>query len=82
LGKNMIGLYFSATGIDATYRAAGSLIIFVIWVYYNALTILLGAVFTQVYTAKFGGTILPYRFSILKGGLPSIEHKDKAEEKD
>lgn len=75
LGKYLIGVYFSATGIDATYRAAGSLIIFVIWVYYNALTILLGAVFTQVYTAKFGGTILPYKFSILKG-LPSIERKD------
>ncbi len=75
LGKYLIGVYFSATGIDVTYRAAGSLIIFVIWVYYNAITILLGAVFTQVYTEKFGGKILPYKFAILEG-LPSIEHRE------
>ena len=75
LGKYLIGVYFSATGIDATYRAAGSLVIFVIWVYYNILIILLGAVFTQVYTFKYGDNILPYRFVTLKG-LPKIERKD------
>ncbi len=66
LGKYLIGFYFSAGGIDATYRAAGSLVIFVVWVYYNIQTILLGAVFTQVYTDMFGGNILPYKFVRLK----------------
>jgi membrane protein len=75
LGKYLIGVYFSAAGIDVTYRAAGSLIIFVIWVYYNVLIILLGAVFTQVYTAKFGGKILPYKFVTLEG-IPTIERKE------
>jgi membrane protein len=79
LGKYLIGLYFSATGIDVTYRAAGSLIIFIIWVYYNVLTILFGAVFTQVYTEKFGGKILPYKFAILEG-LPSIEQREVKKE--
>ncbi len=74
LGKYLIGVYFSAAGIDVAYRAAGSLIIFVIWVYYNVLIILLGAVFTQVYTEKFGGKILPYKFVTLKG-IPSIDHR-------
>jgi membrane protein len=75
LGKYLISFYFSAAGIDATYRAAGSLIIFVIWVYYNALIILLGAVFTQVYTQKFGGKILPYKFVTLEG-IPTIERRE------
>lgn len=75
LGKYLIGVYFSAAGIDATYRAAGSLVIFVIWVYYNILIILVGAVFTQVYTVKFGDHILPYRFVTLKG-IPTLERKD------
>ncbi|MCC5906432.1 MAG: YihY/virulence factor BrkB family protein [Balneolaceae bacterium] len=75
LGKYLIGFYFSTAGIDATYRAAGSLIIFVIWVYYNVLIILLGAVFTQVYTEKFGGKILPYKFVTLDG-IPTIEHRE------
>lgn len=67
IGKYLIGIFFSATGIEATYRAAGSLVIFIIWVYYNIQTILLGAVFTQVYTEKYGGQILPYKFVSLKG---------------
>lgn len=66
IGKFLIGFFFSTTGIDATYRAAGSLVIFIVWVYYNIQTILLGAVFTQVYTQKFGGQILPYKFVSLR----------------
>lgn len=75
LGKYLIGFYFSAAGIDATYRAAGSLIVFVIWVYYNSLIILIGAVFTQVYTEKFGGKIMPYRFVTLEG-VPKLERRE------
>ncbi|TVR18859.1 MAG: YihY/virulence factor BrkB family protein [Balneolaceae bacterium] len=75
LGKYLIGIYFSATGIAVAYRAAGSLIIFVIFVYYNVLIVLLGAVFTQVYTEKFGGKILPYKFATLDG-LPTIERRE------
>lgn len=66
IGKFLIGFFFSATGIEATYRAAGSLVVFIIWVYYNIQTILLGAVFTQVYTQKYGGKIRPYRFVSLR----------------
>lgn len=66
LGKFLIGFYLSASGISAAYRAAGSLVIFVVWVYYNVLTILLGATFTQVYTKLYGGTIVPYRYVKLR----------------
>ncbi|WP_069132837.1 YihY/virulence factor BrkB family protein [Rhodohalobacter halophilus] len=66
IGKYLIGLFFTTTGIEATYRAAGSLVVFIIWVYYNIQTILLGAVFTQVYTDLFGGRIRPYKFVSLK----------------
>lgn len=66
LGKYLIGMFLSAANIEVAYRAAGSLVVFVIWVYYNIQTILLGAVFTQVYTDMFGGNILPYKFVKLK----------------
>src|SRR5690625_6682695 len=52
-GKYLIGFYFSTANVATTYRAAGSLIVFIIWVYYNIIIILIGAVFTQVYTEKF-----------------------------
>lgn len=77
LGKYLIGLYLSATGLQSAYRAAGALVIFVIWVYYNIQTILFGAVFTQVYTEMFGGRILPYKFVELGKitGLNRLRHK-------
>ena len=66
LGKYLIGLYLTASGISAAYRAAGSLIIFIVWVYYNIQTILLGAIFTQVYTEMYGGKIVPYTYVKLR----------------
>lgn len=75
IGKYIISFYFTAAGIHAAYRAAGSLIVFVIWVYYNSLIILIGAVFTQVYTEKFGGKIIPYRFVTLEG-VPTLERRE------
>lgn len=69
LGKYLIGLYLTASGISTAYRAAGSLVIFIVWVYYNVQTILLGAVFTQVYTDKFGGEIVPYKYVKLRNRL-------------
>lgn len=74
LGKYLIAFYFTTSGIEAAYKAAGSLIIFVIWVYYNVLVILIGAVFTQVYTEKFGDKIMPYRFSSIED--IKIERRD------
>ncbi|MGF1668814.1 MAG: YihY/virulence factor BrkB family protein [Balneolaceae bacterium] len=68
LGKYLVGLFLTATGIDTTYRAAGSIVIFVIWVYYNVQIVLFGAIVTQVYTSMFGGKILPYKFVSLRMG--------------
>lgn len=78
-GKYLIGFYFSAADVTTTYRAAGSLVVFIIWVYYNVIIVLVGAVITQVYTEKFGGNILPYKFVTLEG-FPAIRKKsDKIE---
>lgn len=65
-GKYLVGVFLTATGIDTTYKAAGSLVIFIIWVYYNIQIVLFGAILTQVYTKLFGGKITPYRFVSLK----------------
>lgn len=75
IGKFLISYYFTSAGITAAYKAAGSLIIFIIWVYYNILVVLIGAVFTQVYTDRYGEKILPYRFSSLEG-MKNIPKRD------
>lgn len=59
IGKFLIGLYLANSSISSTYGAAGSLIIILVWVYYSAQIVLLGAEFTQVYAKKTGTGILP-----------------------
>jgi membrane protein len=39
------------------YGAAGSFVIFLIWVYYNVMVIFFGAEFTQVYTNRYGSGV-------------------------
>ena len=53
-GKWLIGLYLGTSGIASTYGAAGSLVILLLWVYYSALILFLGAEFTQVYAETYG----------------------------
>ena len=65
-GKFLVGFFLTASGIGATYKAAGSLVVFIIWVYYNIQIVLFGAIFTQVYTKMFGGNITPYHFVSLE----------------
>lgn len=54
LGKALIGLYLSASGIASAYGAAGSLVLVLLWVYYSAQVFLLGAEFTWVYANARG----------------------------
>ncbi len=57
LGKSLIGLYLARSSITSMYGAAGSVVILVIWVFYTATILFLGAEFTRVYATRFGGGI-------------------------
>ncbi len=49
-GKLLIGLYLGNSSVASSYGAAGSLAVVLVWVYYAAQLILIGAEFTQVYS--------------------------------
>lgn len=53
-GRYVTSLYLLSGDITSTIGAAGSFVVFLVWVYYNTLVIFLGAEFTKVYTKKFG----------------------------
>lgn len=53
-GKLLLGLYLGKAGFADAYGAAGSLMILLMWVYYSAQVLYLGAEFTRVYTLRFG----------------------------
>ncbi|MDJ0569680.1 MAG: YihY/virulence factor BrkB family protein [Pleurocapsa sp. MO_192.B19] len=62
-GKFLLGLYLSKGSLGSAYGAAGSLIVFLAWVYYSAQIILLGAEFTQVYAQMYGSKTQPSKHS-------------------
>ena len=53
-GKFLIGLYIGKQGLESTYGAAASIVVVLIWVYYSAQLVLLGAEFTNVYARRYG----------------------------
>lgn len=59
LGVFGMGLYLRYSSPTSSYGAAGSLIILLIWVYYSAQILFLGAEFTQVYADLYGKHIRP-----------------------
>ncbi|MEQ9672069.1 YihY/virulence factor BrkB family protein [Coleofasciculus sp. G2-EDA-02] len=87
IGNSLIGMYLGRGGFASTYGAAGSLVVFLAWVYYSAQILFLGAEFTQVYARKFGAEIVPDKHAIqlteearAKQGIPRTETLKKAAE--
>ena len=58
-GKFLLGVYLGKAGFTDTYGAAGSLIIVLVWVYYSAQVLFLGAEFTRAYACRFGSMCAP-----------------------
>jgi membrane protein len=54
IGKSLIGWYIGSSAIASTYGAAGSLIVFLLWVYYSVQIFLFGAEFTRAFTERNG----------------------------
>ena len=54
IGKGLIGLYLGRAGTTSVYGAAGSLVLVLLWIYYSAQILFLGAEFTEVYSRRYG----------------------------
>jgi membrane protein len=63
IGKLLIGMYLGTAGVASTYGAAGSVVVILVWVYYSAQIILLGAEFTREYVSTFGRRPPPEPFA-------------------
>ena len=53
-GKYIIGAYIGRSGVASGFGAAGSLVVVLLWVYFSAQILLVGAEFTCVYARTFG----------------------------
>lgn len=65
LGKFGIGLYLGSSTVSSTYGAAGSVILILLWVYYSAIILYLGAEFTKVYARNYGKKIIANDYAVL-----------------
>jgi membrane protein len=68
VGKFLIGLYIGKQGLESTFGAAASLVVLLIWVYYSAQIVLMGAEFTRVYAERHGSR----RFASETNSLPEV----------
>jgi membrane protein len=64
-GNLVIGWYLANRGVGSAYGTAGSLLAFLVWVYYSALVFFFGAEFTRVYANKYGSRIIPGEDTLL-----------------
>jgi membrane protein len=59
LGNFAIGLYLGQAAVGSAYGAAGSAVVFMVWVYYTGLILFLGAHTTKVIAQHQGSPIVP-----------------------
>jgi membrane protein len=71
VGKHAIGLYLGQTSIASSFGAAGSVVVFMIWVYYAALILLFGAEITQAVADLRGARAPPSEFARPSSGEPA-----------
>ncbi len=64
VGKFLIGFYLGQSELSTTYGAAGSAIVLLLWVYYSAMILYFGAVFTHVFAAHTGSRIYPNKYAV------------------
>ncbi len=65
LGRFLIGIYIEKSNTGLAYGAAGSLIIILVWVYYTAAILYIGAEFTRVYVDFKGSKIEPADYAVI-----------------
>lgn len=63
-GKFLIGYYLGHSSLSSLYGTAGSAIVLLLWVYYTAMILYFGAVFTHVYAVQTGSNIYPSIYAV------------------
>ena len=59
IGETLIGIYLGRTNVGSAFGVAGSLVVFLVWVYFSSLIFFFGAEFTKAYADRYGPPIRP-----------------------
>ncbi len=64
IGKFAISFYIGKSHVGTTYGAAGSLVVLLLWVYYSAMILYLGAEFAKAWISHNGFSIRPNDYAV------------------
>lgn len=64
IGRFLIGLYIQNSNTESTYGAASSIVLILLWVYYTAAILYLGAIYTREYATVKDVPIEPSEFAV------------------
>jgi len=64
IGKIIIAAYIANSNLASVYGAAGIIAILLVWVFYSSQILFFGAVFTLVYSRKYGKNIYPSHYAV------------------
>lgn len=74
IGQFVISQFLGRSAPGSAYGVAGSVVALLVWIYYSAMILFLGAEFTQVYANRYGSKIKPDEDAI------SLEEKFRREQ--
>jgi membrane protein len=82
IGKFAISFYIGKSNVGSTYGAAGSLVVLLLWVYYSAIILYMGAEFAKAWTSHKGFSIRPNDYAVaLKKVEVETDNTDGTSEK-
>lgn len=64
IGQYAISIYLSSSNIASLYGAAASILLLLVWVYYSATIVYIGAEFTKAWADELGGKIYPDEYAV------------------
>lgn len=64
LGNYLLGFYLRHGAAGSAYGTAGSLVVFLLWIYYSLQIFLFGAEITHVYATRHGARVTPVRGAV------------------
>lgn len=65
LGKSLLSSYLGALHVENAYGPAGSFIVILIWIYYSAQILFIGAEITKIQVIRKDKKVIPFRDGIL-----------------